>query len=111
MTSFRILAWYGFVLPAFASSGVALLDSLPFRFEANDGQVQPPVRFIARGHGYTLGLTPAGSELLVVDAEHRRSATVRTRIAGANPRPALEPMDRQVTETNYIRGNDPAGWL
>src|SRR5438270_132334 len=111
MSSLRILAWYGFVFPLFANSGVAVLDSLPFRFEANHGQAKPPLRFIARGRGYTLGLTEAGSEILFFDTEHRRFATVRTRIAGANPRTALDPVDRQATETNYIHGNDPAGWL
>src|ERR1700694_3362486 len=106
-----ILAWFVIVLPVFPSTRVALVDSLPFRFEANQGQADPSVRFIARGQGYNLGLTATGSALSLFDLEHRRSAVVRTRIVGASTSPLLEPVDRQITETNYIRGNDPAKWL
>src|SRR5579864_1207273 len=99
-----LLLWLVIVLPAFP-------DSLPFRFEANQGQADPAIRFIARGQGYNLALTATGSALSLFDLEHRRSATVRTRIAGGNPSPILDAIDRQSTETNYIRGNDPAKWL
>jgi uncharacterized protein (TIGR03437 family) len=107
----RILAWFVFALPVFPGTRVALVDSLPFRFEANQGQADPSIRFIARGQGYNLSLTATGSALSLFDREHRRSAIVRTRIAGGNRNPVLEPLDHQLTQTNYIRGNDPAKWL
>jgi uncharacterized protein (TIGR03437 family) len=107
----RILAWFAFVLPVFPSTRTSLVDSLPFRFEANQGQADPSVRFMARGQGYKLDLTPTGSALSLFDAEHGRSAIVRTRIVGANRGAHLEPVDRQSTETNYLLGNDPAKWL
>jgi hypothetical protein len=107
----RILAWFVIALPIFPSSPVALVDTFPFRFEANQGQADPSIRFIARGHGYNLGLTATGSALSLFDPEHHRSALVRTRIIGASASALLEPVDRQITETNYIRGNDPSKWL
>src|SRR5260370_4644179 len=100
----RILAWFVILLPVFA-------DTLPFRFEANQGQADPSVHFIARGHGYNLGLTATGSTLSLFDSEHRRSSVLRTLIVGANASPQLQPIDRQPTETNYLLGNDPAKWL
>jgi uncharacterized protein (TIGR03437 family) len=106
-----LVAWFVLAPLVFATTGVTLVDGLPFRFEANQGQADPSVRFIARGQGYNLGLTTSGSALSLFDLEHRRSAIVRTRIVGANRSPVLEAIDRQSTKTNYIRGNDPAKWL
>src|ERR1700694_3233143 len=106
-----ILAWFVIVLPVFPSTRVALVDSLPFRFEANQGQADPSVRFLARGEGYNLGLTATGSDLSLFDAENGPTAVVQTRIVGANPGARLDPVDRQITETNYLLGNDPAKWL
>ncbi len=100
-----------FALPALGSVAVSHFDNLPFRFEANLGQADSSIRFIAHGAGYSLGLTAHGNALSLYDAEHGRSATVRMRLAGADPGARLEPSDRQSTETNYIRGVDPSKWL
>src|SRR5208282_3894503 len=35
------------------------LASLPVAFERNDGQANPEVRYVARGQGYRLALTPS----------------------------------------------------
>jgi uncharacterized protein (TIGR03437 family) len=106
-----LVAWFVLAPLVFAATGVTIVDDLPFRFEANQGQADPSIRFIARGQGYNLGLTATGSALSLFDRSHGRSALVRTRIVGGNPSPILEAIDRQSTETNYIRGNDPAKWL
>jgi hypothetical protein len=64
------------------------------RFEANGGQVDPTVKFISRGAGYTAFLTPdsvvtrpqqfsLGDRRGQVHA--RESVSVTTRIEGANP--------------------------
>jgi hypothetical protein len=37
----------------------AAYGKLPISFEANNGQTDPSVQFLARGAGYTLFLTPA----------------------------------------------------
>src|SRR5713226_10047437 len=40
---------------------------LPLAFEANRGQTDPQVRFLARGRGYTVFLTPTEAVLTLVD--------------------------------------------
>jgi hypothetical protein len=106
-----IVAWFVLAPLVFATTGVTVVDGLPFRFEANRGQADPSIRFIARGRGYNLGLTATGSALSLFDMDRRRSAMVRTRIVGANQSVVIEAIDRQSTETNYVRGNDPVKWL
>ncbi|MFL6194676.1 MAG: SBBP repeat-containing protein [Thermoanaerobaculia bacterium] len=76
----------------------------PLAFEANRGQTDPRVKFLARGQGYGLFLTPAeavlalGGEALRLRWEGARSAP---RISGEKERPG---------RTNYLTGNDPARW-
>jgi len=41
------------------------LDPLNLSFEENHGQAPDDVRFLARGHGYNLLLTPEGNRLLL----------------------------------------------
>src|SRR5579872_7094837 len=107
----RSIVFCGLVsLPVFAADA-SLLDALPFRFEANRGQAAPPVQFTARGRGYSIGLTPAGSILSLLDTAAGRSAILETRIAGASPQARMEPAGLQPTRTNYLTGDDPAQWL
>ena len=42
---------------------------LPLSFEANHGQVDAHVKFLARGHGYTLFLTPTESVMVLQQRE------------------------------------------
>jgi Ca2+-binding RTX toxin-like protein len=97
---------------------------LPLRFEANQGQLDPRVRFLARGAGYSLFLTPAEAVIRlstagrpsrepVVDraaARSRPGAVVRMRLAGANPAPVMTGRDRIGGHANYVRGRDPSRW-
>jgi hypothetical protein len=104
---------------------------LPLSFEANQGQTAPEVKFLARGSGYALFLTPAEAVLTLRqprDAEaeplrpglagvtHRSPApaapptVVRLKLVGANPHPTLEGMDELPGKVNYLRGNDPQQW-
>jgi hypothetical protein len=39
-------------------AGLKALHNLPLIFEANTGQTDPAVKFLSRGSGYTLFLTP-----------------------------------------------------
>src|SRR5438132_11566792 len=41
---------------------------LPLSFEANQGQTDPQVRFLSRGSGYTLFLTPTDGVLTLTTA-------------------------------------------
>jgi hypothetical protein len=49
--------------PAIRSTAVATYGSLPLAFEANQGQINPQVKFLSRGVGYSLFLTPTEAVL------------------------------------------------
>jgi HYR domain-containing protein/beta-propeller repeat-containing protein len=78
--------------------------SVPLAFEANDGQTDPRVKFLARSSGYTLFLTSSDAVLA-----HGPDA-VRMKFRGANARAHLSPLDRLPGVANYLLGQDPAGW-
>src|SRR5947209_6639464 len=44
---------------------------LPLGFEANEGQADPEVKFLSRGSGYTIFLTPTGATLRLRIAESK----------------------------------------
>ena len=54
----------------------ASLEALPLAFEANQGQTDPQVKYMARGNGYTVYLTPtrrfSPSSRWVRHCQHRR---------------------------------------
>ena len=85
-----------------------VLSNLPVIFEANQGQAGPEVKFLARGIGYGLFLSPAEAVLNV-----RRGAEqslVRMKLANANSAPAVTGAEPLPGKTNYLIGNDPARW-
>ena len=51
--------------PASVPPAVRALDRLPLAFEANQGQTDPRVRFLARGRGYSLFLAQDESILVL----------------------------------------------
>ena len=55
----------------------ASLAALPLAFEANQGQTDPQVKYVARGRGYTVFLTANDTVLAV----HSSSPAVDTRVA------------------------------
>ena len=75
--------------PAQAQGPLTRLDdfgNLPLIFEVNRGQTDSSVRFLARGDGYSLFLTPAEAVLRLrapARGEQRQDAVVRMRLAGA----------------------------
>lgn len=104
---------------------------LPMRFEPNVGQTDDRVRFLARGAGYTLFLTPDESVMVLGGPAATSAATtgngskadgtrqsipasdpsvLRTRLEGANSQPEVEGIDPLPGITNYFIGNDPAKW-
>jgi hypothetical protein len=80
---------------------------LPQSFEANLGQTAPEVRFVSRGPGYTLFLTP--SEAVTTLRSAGGSAIVRMRFAGARTAPAMEGLDQLPGKIHYARGHDRGG--
>jgi hypothetical protein len=95
--------------------------NLPMRFEANQGQTDPRVRYLARGSGYTLFLTDTEVTFALQrqktkgrlpEAARRPVATdvVRMKLAGANPTPRVAGEEELPAKANYLIGNDAAKW-
>ena len=119
----------GFALPFAAAAEARVSQSygkLPLHFEANQGQTHQDVRFLARGAGYSLFLTPTEAALTLTKqvsparkpaahgkSEPRGAATgtaLRISFAGANPRPRVTGLEELPGKANYFIGNDPAKW-
>ena len=96
--------------PAPAVSGKASakvgISGLPLRFERNDGQTNERVRFVSRGRGYALFLTP---EEAVIAMQGDASAVVRMSCIGANASEVVGE-DELPGRSNYFTGNDPSRW-
>jgi len=56
--------------------------NVPLSFESNIGQVEPNIRFLSRGPGYLLLLTPTGSVLALRKPDH----TGKTKPTASKPR-------------------------
>jgi hypothetical protein len=94
---------------------------LPVSFEANQGQTDAPVRFLAHGSGYSLALTPQEAVLSLQKAapSHAGAASpsqaspptvIHMQFLGANVDPQLRGQDDLPTKVNYYQGNDPRQW-
>ncbi len=78
---------------------------LPLSFEANRGQTDSQVKFLARGRGYTLFLTAEEAVLSL-----RSAGPLRMRLVGAHPRPATVGEQELPGKSHYFIGNDPQKW-
>src|SRR6266568_1543652 len=103
---------------------------LPLSFEANQGQTDAQVQFLAHGQGYSLFLTareavfvfrpPAAhgprstSRVLKQragqDIPASAQAVVRMQLLGANPAPQVVGLEELPGKSNYFIGNDPHKW-
>jgi hypothetical protein len=91
-----------------STAPLSLYGQLPLAFEANRGQADPGVDFLARGNGYTLALSP---DQAVLDLRQGSSAdALRVRLVGANPSFQVVGRDELITRSNYLVGNDPGRW-
>src|SRR6266571_3012464 len=98
----------------------ARLYALPMQFESNVGQTGEPVRFLARGPGYTLFLTPTqtvrehnrvvGNSRAASTASCLPPAVLRMTLLGANPTTQIEGLNALPATVNYFVGNDPHQW-
>src|ERR1700676_4211825 len=78
--------------------------SLPLSFEVNQGQFGPQVKFVSRGSGYTLALTPTGAALAFPQN------TVRMEFAGASSAASMTGLQALPARSNYLIGKDPKAW-
>ena len=91
---------------------------LPLHFEANQGQTNSAVRFLARGHGYTLFLSDSGATMKLRGTQSELAqaespavpvaAVVCMELIGAKPR--LEGEAMLEGKVNYLIGNDQQKW-
>src|SRR5437867_3781052 len=117
------------------SAGQEAYGNLPLTFEANVGQSDPSVAFLARSRGYTAFLTPTevvtefnpgpavddGRELRMSlptpdgvttfrNSASRSSVVLRTQFIGTSPLLSIEGLEPQAGKTNYFVGGDPTTW-
>ncbi|HLA42758.1 MAG TPA: SBBP repeat-containing protein, partial [Aggregatilineales bacterium] len=84
---------------------------MPLYFEENRGQVDPDIRFISRGSGYTLFLTSEEAVLNLQSGEAENQVhSLRMRLIDANPAPEIRAEDRIPGGTSYFIGSDPSKW-
>src|SRR5215470_220174 len=91
----------------------ALLASVPLGFEKNSGQTNERVRFLARGPGYTIFLTPTESVFTLRASKPRRASldsVLRMSLVGANPTPAIAADDPLPGVSHYIIGREASRW-
>jgi hypothetical protein len=107
--------------------------ALQLSFEANQGQTNKAVKFLARAGGHFLFLTPTEtvislhnrgdqlrgrenrSNLLRADENNRTTRSpartiVRMKFEAANPAPIVEGVNELPGKSNYFSGSDPAKW-
>lgn len=75
------------------------LAGLPLRFEANQGQFGPSVKYAAHAPGYDLLLTRQGPTLAL-----RGSQSVELSLQRSNPAPQIEALDPMRARTDYFLG-------
>ncbi|MGA7731551.1 MAG: SBBP repeat-containing protein, partial [Chloroflexia bacterium] len=92
-------------------------SKLPIMFEANLGQTDPQVKFLSRGAGYTIFLTPAEAVILLSKgqlsegrARSRTQAVLRMKLAGAAGEPQVVGLEELRGKSNYFIGSDPEKW-
>ncbi len=85
-------------------------SNLPLSFEANQGQTDSQVKFLSRGGGYALFLTPREVVLTLRGPQADSPAVLRMRLAGANSAPSVEGVEGLPGKSNYFIGDDPSQW-
>jgi hypothetical protein len=121
--------------PALSARGrvQASLATLPLAFEANQGQTDPQVKYMARGNGYTVFLT-ANETVFAMQASSQastartaskhevlrgkttrvatkdKSAAIHMRVVGGNARAEITAGSQLPGVTNYYIGGDRNQW-
>jgi hypothetical protein len=92
---------------------------LPLSFEANLGQTDNEVKFLARGSGYALFLTANEAVLRSMNKpssgrlQHSNdtpSSVLRMKLEGANTSPQISGLEALPGRINYFVGKDPRRW-
>jgi hypothetical protein len=85
---------------------------LPLIFEANQGQSDAQVKFLARGAGYGLFLTKDAAVLSLQHASNGKldGAVLRMDLVGSKGASAIAGTDLLPGSSSYFIGNDPSKW-
>ncbi len=120
-----ILTAFGFLSRTGAfcwAAGSEAYGKLPLSFEANRGQSDPQVKFLARGRGYTLFLTPTEGVLVLTSGSSRadenlaeqnkqgQETVLRMKLLGAHGASQMAGLDELPGESHYFLGSDPSQW-
>lgn len=99
----------------------AQLDALPLAFEANQGQLDPQVKYMARGNGYKLLLTKSRAIINVAASRansevremmlHKRLGAARTRALLKKRNFAVEKSSSVALNMNFLGANHDAQLL
>src|SRR4029077_197311 len=73
-------------------------------FEANHGQTDSRVRFLSRGRGYTMFLTPDGAVLSL------NGTALEMTMVGGRGRSVITGVGELPGTSSYFPGKDPASW-
>jgi hypothetical protein len=82
---------------------------LPLSFERNQGQSDAAVKFLSRGKGYTLFLTPTNAVFSLRNTE-KKTSVLRMNLVGANANAQLAGQHELQGKVNYMIGNDRSKW-
>jgi hypothetical protein len=114
----------------------ASMGTLPLAFEANQGQTDPQVKYMARGNGYTVfltandtvfalhsssqaaatrvtrnhGLAGTTQPAAAPAAEKDRTAAIHMHLIGGNPQSQIIADSKLPGRSNYFIGNDRSQW-
>jgi Big-like domain-containing protein/carboxypeptidase family protein/IPT/TIG domain-containing protein/beta-propeller repeat-containing protein len=103
------------------------LLGLPLSFQANEGQTDAQVKYLSRGKGYNLFLTPTAAVLSLQKAGPSNSlkagaikptapsrkissSPLKVSFVGANSQAHISGLEELPGKNNYFIGNDPRKW-
>ncbi len=111
-----------------ATKRIEALNRLPLSFEANHGQTDSQVKFLARGSGYTMFLTSTKAVLSLrqpqnnqskishqnklkhEDIEKTKTEVLRMQLVNASPAQQVTGLDELPGKSSYFIGNDSKNW-
>ena len=113
LAGFGGAGWLGLFATAAPAQMAMMPASLPLYFEANQGQVDSPAQFIARGRDSQFLISPDAAQFVLckMTAPGAFSArAVRMQFVGANGRAQISGAEELTGKINYLVGNNPARW-
>jgi hypothetical protein len=107
--SLFVLLTLSYAFSGYAESGSLpdIYGRVPLTFEANRGQSDHRVKFLARGQGYGLFLT---AEEAVISLPRPKPAVVRMKLVGQRRLAEIEGLDANPGTTHYLMGSNAGTW-